>query len=216
MHKVITCYIFRSLKYLLTQTTGIWPECEAFNDKVLGPIPSKWKGDCQSGTDFDTAKACNKKLIGAKYFLKGFEAELEGHFLRMSLRHQGMEMDMAHTHQALRVDPLHQMQVTMDLLMGQLGVVHPKLELLCIGCVGISGVRNSADIIKGIDEAINDGVDILSIFIGLTTPQYADVDMRNGIAFASYHAVDRGITVVCSGGNEGPIAQTVDDIHHHG
>lgn len=74
-----------------------------------------------------------------------------------------------------------------------------------------SGVCNSADIIKGIDEAINDGVDVLSISIGLTTPQYADVDMRNGIAFVSYHAVGRGITVICSGGNEGPISQTVDN-----
>ncbi|KAG5617367.1 hypothetical protein H5410_017191 [Solanum commersonii] len=178
--------------------TGIWPESEAFNDKGLGPIPSKWKGHCQSGTDFDPAKACNKKLIGAKYFLKGFEAELGRQFLKNEF--VSPRDGKAHTHQAPWLDPLHQMQVAMDLLMGELGVV----------CWD-SGVCNSADIIKGIDEAINDGVDVLSISIGLTTPQYADVDMRNGIAFVSYHAVGRGITVICSGGNEGPISQTVDD-----
>lgn len=36
--------------------TGIWPESESFNDEGLGPIPSKWKGTCQSPSNF----TCNK------------------------------------------------------------------------------------------------------------------------------------------------------------
>ena len=36
--------------------TGIWPESESFNDKGLGPTPSKWKGICQTANNF----TCNK------------------------------------------------------------------------------------------------------------------------------------------------------------
>ncbi|KAJ6401513.1 hypothetical protein OIU84_016840 [Salix udensis] len=31
--------------------TGAWPESESFSDEGLGPIPSKWKGICQNGSD---------------------------------------------------------------------------------------------------------------------------------------------------------------------
>lgn len=39
--------------------SGIWPESESFNDKGLGPPPSKWKGICQSSSNF----TCNKYYI---------------------------------------------------------------------------------------------------------------------------------------------------------
>ncbi|XP_059064303.1 cucumisin-like [Cryptomeria japonica] len=45
--------------------TGIWPESESFNDVGFGPVPSKWRGGCQTTPDFP---ACNKKLVGAKFY----------------------------------------------------------------------------------------------------------------------------------------------------
>ncbi|XP_012858111.1 PREDICTED: cucumisin-like [Erythranthe guttata] len=36
--------------------TGIWPESASFNDTGYGPPPSKWKGSCQSSSNF----SCNK------------------------------------------------------------------------------------------------------------------------------------------------------------
>ncbi|KAK9029508.1 hypothetical protein V6N11_026622 [Hibiscus sabdariffa] len=56
--------------------TGIWPESESFQEKpVMGAIPSSWKGACVEGEEFEPAIACNRKLIGARYYLKGFEEE---------------------------------------------------------------------------------------------------------------------------------------------
>ena len=36
--------------------TGIWPESASFSDEGFGPPPSKWKGTCQSSSNF----TCNK------------------------------------------------------------------------------------------------------------------------------------------------------------
>ncbi|KAK8579042.1 hypothetical protein V6N12_069377 [Hibiscus sabdariffa] len=52
--------------------TGVWPESKSFSDDVLGPIPSRWRGSCQHSAD-DHFR-CNRKLIGAKFFNKGYSA----------------------------------------------------------------------------------------------------------------------------------------------
>lgn len=53
--------------------TGIWPERESFNDRDLGPVPPKWKGECVGGREFEVG-LCNRKVIGARFFCNGYEA----------------------------------------------------------------------------------------------------------------------------------------------
>ncbi|EPS60118.1 hypothetical protein M569_14685, partial [Genlisea aurea] len=68
------------------------------------------------------------------------------------------------------------------------------------GCPGSS-------ILKGFDDAIADGVDVLSLSLGSGpgAPRF-DVDP---ISIGAYHAAENGILVVCSAGNYGPSAETV-------
>ena len=75
----------------------------------------------------------------------------------------------------------------------------------------LGGQCSSADILKAFDDAILDGVDVLSLSIGSSIPLYSDIDERDGIATGSFHAVSRGIAVVCGAANDGPSAQTVQN-----
>ena len=77
-------------------------------------------------------------------------------------------------------------------------------------CWNISGYHcSSADILKAFDEAIHDGVDVLSLSLGLGLGPTVVLD---AIAVGSFHAVAKGITVACSAGNSGPPSNTVENV----
>lgn len=70
-----------------------------------------------------------------------------------------------------------------------------------------TGGCSSADILAAFDDAIFDGVDVLSVSLGSPPPLSSYVD--DAVSIGSFHAVARGISVVCSAGNSGPFPQTV-------
>lgn len=39
--------------FLILLSAGVWPESESFSDVGMGPIPTRWKGTCQSGVEDD-------------------------------------------------------------------------------------------------------------------------------------------------------------------
>ncbi|XP_070667901.1 subtilisin-like protease SBT3.3 [Malus domestica] len=60
----------------------------------------------------------------------------------------------------------------------------------------LGGKCSTADMLKAFDEAIHDGVDVLSLSLVNYVPLFSDVDERDGIATGSFHAVAKGITVI--------------------
>lgn len=57
--------------------TGIWPERPCFACEASFPSPpSKWRGKCVSTASFNGSQLCSNKLIGAKFFAKGYEAAI--------------------------------------------------------------------------------------------------------------------------------------------
>lgn len=69
------------------------------------------------------------------------------------------------------------------------------------------GCRGSA-IMAAFDDAIADGVDCLSLSLG--TPYYFKQGLKDDpIAIGAFHAVEKGIVVVCSAGNDGPTSGSV-------
>ncbi|RLM87344.1 subtilisin-like protease SBT5.3 [Panicum miliaceum] len=53
--------------------TGVWPESQSFQDDGLG-VPKGWRGVCDNGSDLTFE--CNNKLVGARFFSVGLQAEL--------------------------------------------------------------------------------------------------------------------------------------------
>jgi subtilisin family serine protease len=63
----------------------------------------------------------------------------------------------------------------------------------------------SSDILAGMDDAVRDGVDVLSLSLGgFPIPFFED-----SIAIGSFRATERGVSVVCAAGNNGPAPSSV-------
>ncbi|KAL5973728.1 hypothetical protein ACLOJK_030384 [Asimina triloba] len=186
-------------------------------DSGIGPIPSRWKGACETGHLFN-ATNCNRKLIGARWYIKGMMAELGG-IVDLSDNNIFSPRDThshgTHTASTAAGNLVGDVSVR-GLAMGTARGGAPKVRLAIykvIWRIGRIQSGTSADILKAFDDAIHDGVDVLSLSLGPANEIYLDTDPRNiiGIGIGAFHAVAKGITVVCAAGNDGPEAQTVTD-----
>ncbi|XP_043714725.1 subtilisin-like protease SBT3.6 [Telopea speciosissima] len=184
--------------------TGIWPESESFNDDNMSPIPSRWKGICQTGESFNS-NHCNKKLIGARWFLKGVNTTGFGDYLspRDKLGHGTHCSSIA---AGRFVENASYEGLGTGLARGGAPLAHLAMYKACWS--GLNCPESS--LLKAFDMAIHDGVDILSVSIGALQLPLTYVD--SGIAIGGFHAVEKGITVVCSAGNSGPYSYTVKNI----
>lgn len=66
-----------------------------------------------------------------------------------------------------------------------------------------------ADILAAFDDAIADGVDIISISVGASKPH---AYFNDSIAIGAFHAMKYGILTSNSGGNKGPGLATISNI----
>ncbi|KAJ7978608.1 Subtilisin-like protease-like protein [Quillaja saponaria] len=196
--------------------TGISPERRSFYDLNLGPIPRRWKGVCETGVKF-TAKNCNKKLIGARFFAKGHEAGASSagpmNPINETVEFRSpRDADGHGTHTASTAAGRYSFQASMSgYASGTAKGVAPKARLAVYKvCWKNSGCFDS-DILAAFDTAVADGVDVISISIGgsdgISSPYYLDP-----IAIGSYGAVSRGVFVSSSGGNEGPNGLSVTNL----
>lgn len=185
--------------------TGVWPESPSFNDHGMPRVPKKWRGICQQGKDFNSSN-CNRKLIGARFFTRGYRVasmsnspgvvqeyasprDTHGHGTHTSSTAGGASVGLASV-----------LGNAAGVARGMAPGAHVAVYKVCWlnGCY-------SSDILAAMDVAIIDGVDILSLSLGgFPSPLFAD-----SIAIGSFRAVERGISVVCAAGNNGPIESSV-------
>ncbi|PON88007.1 Subtilase [Trema orientale] len=187
--------------------TGVWPESKSFSDEELGPIPSKWKGICQNG--IDSSFHCNRKLIGARYFNKGY-ASVAGPLNSSFESPRDNEGHGSHTLSTAGGNFVPKASV-FGFGNGTAKGGSPKARVAAYKVCWPPVEGNEcfdADILAAFDIAIHDGVDVLSVSLGGATTAF----FNDSVAIGSFHAVKRGIVVVCSAGNSGPADGTVSNV----
>ncbi|CAN4105711.1 unnamed protein product [Withania somnifera] len=198
--------------------SGVWPESSSFNDEGMEPVPKSWKGICQEGVAFN-ASHCNRKLIGARYYLKSYEANF-GPLNETRDFRSPRDVDGHGTHTAGTVGGRRVANASAiggfakGTAMGGAPNVRLAIYKVCWPVPDQSLAEGNTcamdDVLAAFDDAIADGVHVLSISLGSKprTTYYT----QNAIAIGSLHAVKRNIVVSCSAGNDGPTPSTVENV----
>jgi len=186
--------------------TGVWPEHKSFDDTGLGPVPSSWKGECEEGKKF-RASNCNRKLIGARYFYKGYEATFGT--IDVSVETKSPRDDIGHgTHTASTAAGS---AVTGASLLGYAsGTARGMAPGARIAAYKVcwQGGCLATDILAAMEKAIEDGVHIISMSIGGSISDY----YKDTVAIGAFTAMSKGIFISCSAGNAGPHAGTLSNV----
>ncbi|XP_024987212.1 cucumisin-like [Cynara cardunculus var. scolymus] len=168
--------------------TGVWPESDSFKDDGFGPPPPKWKGSCDS-INF----TCNNKLIGAKYYKT--EESAVGDEELSARDTDGHGTHTASTVAGRAVNNANLLGLANGTARG--GVPSARIAVYKICWETCS----DADILAAFDDAIADGVDIISISVGSSNPfDY----FEDTIAIGAFHSMKNGILTSNSAGNDGP------------
>ncbi|GAV68428.1 Peptidase_S8 domain-containing protein/PA domain-containing protein/Inhibitor_I9 domain-containing protein [Cephalotus follicularis] len=187
--------------------TGAWPESKSFSDDGLGPNPSKWKGICEN--EKDPTFKCNRKLIGARFFNKGYAAVV-GPLNSSFDTPRDIDGHGSHTLSTAGGSFVPKASV-FGYGEGTAKGGSPKARVaaykVCYPPVNGSECFD-ADILAAFDMAIHDGVDVISISLGGDPAPY----FKDSIGIGSFHAIMNGIAVIASAGNSGPADSTVSNV----
>ncbi|CAK8538233.1 unnamed protein product [Lathyrus sativus] len=169
--------------------SGIWPKSKSFSDEGFGPPPKKWKGSCHNFT-------CNNKIIGAQYF------NIKDSYTKKDIKDptdvNGHGTHCASTVAGNVVNPVSLQGYASGTARGGVPSARIAVYKVCweTGC-------DDAGILAAFDEAIADGVDVISVSIGsnqvVVVPYF-----QHSIDIGSFHAMKRGIFTSNSANNLGP------------
>ncbi|KAL6897414.1 hypothetical protein ACP4OV_007110 [Aristida adscensionis] len=175
--------------------SGISMDSESFSDDGLAPPPAKWKGRCSGYFK------CNKKIIGAWAYRGGLPdgyvtpEDDEGHGSHMASTAAGREVRGASLYGVAR-----------GTARGAAPGVRVASYKACWGEVTDCG---SVDILAAMDDAIADGVDVISASIAAP---YATEYSEDAVAIAAFRAMARGVVTSFAAGNCGPKVGTVTNL----
>ncbi|TVU39416.1 hypothetical protein EJB05_12834, partial [Eragrostis curvula] len=172
--------------------SGVYPEGRAsFAALPDTAPPPTFRGGCVSTPTFNGTELCNSKLVGAKFFHKGHEAAV------------GLALDEA---EKSPLDTTGHGTHTASTAAGSAveGASFSGYAEGKAACWPDTGCMES-DVLAAFDEAVADGVRVISVSIAFGAGGWAPRLYEDAVAVASYNAVvRRGIVVSAAAGNEGP------------
>ncbi|KAL3633560.1 hypothetical protein CASFOL_022322 [Castilleja foliolosa] len=174
--------------------TGVFPSHASFGDVNMPPPPAKWKGVCEFANATDR---CNNKLIGAQFFNHA-----------SNLDHEDSPLDQyGHgTHTAsTAAGAFVQNACALGNACGTAAGMAPQAHLAIYKVCPKSGSCSRIDLLAGLDAAIEDGVDVISLSLShISVPFHYDF-----IAIGTFAAAKKGIFVSCAAGNKGPFKKSI-------
>ncbi|KAL0317708.1 UNVERIFIED_CONTAM: Subtilisin-like protease SBT1.3 [Sesamum angustifolium] len=178
--------------------TGIWPESPSFNDTGMSKIPAHWKGTCETGRAFSRHN-CNRKIVGARVFYRGYEAA-SGKINELEEFKSPRDQDGHGTHTAATVagSPVRGANL-LGYAYGTARGMAPGARIAAYKVCWTGGCFSS-DILSAMDQAVADGVNVLSISLGGGVSSY----YRDSLSIGAFGAMERGVLISCSAGNGGP------------
>ncbi|BAS81207.1 Os02g0779900 [Oryza sativa Japonica Group] len=194
--------------------TGIYPKGrKSFTaDSSFPPPPRTFRGHCVSTRSFNATAYCNNKLVGAKFFYKGHEAKM-GHLInetqesKSPLDTEGHGTHTASTAAGSAVPGANFVGYANGTAQGMAIRAHIASYKVCWRDDGNASCATS-DILAGMNEAIADGVDVISLSLGGLKPQLYNEPTSLG----AFNAIRRGIVVSTSAGNDGPGTYTANNL----
>lgn len=201
--------------------SGIWPESLSFTDRVnaagtpaakgtlvFQQIPG-WHGKCTPGENF-VASMCNQKLIGAQYFNKSWGGNAGINAQRPWEFNSVRDYNGHGTHTASTSGGNYGVKVTGPAAaFGTISGMAPRARIAMYKALWSTADASTAsgstsDLVAAIDQAVADGVDVISYSISGSQTNFLDA------AEVSFlYATRAGIFVTTSAGNSGPTVSTV-------
>ncbi|KAK6120174.1 LOW QUALITY PROTEIN: hypothetical protein DH2020_046080 [Rehmannia glutinosa] len=183
--------------------TGIWPERRSFNDEGLDPIRRIGEASVRK----ERISRNLTKIIGARYFAAGYEARRGGinssEEFKSARDSDGHGTHTASTAAGRSVGNASFFGYGNGVAVG----VAPKARIAVYKICWKNGCMDS-DILSAFDKAVEDGVNVISISVGGGAVPYN----LDPMAIGAFGAMERGILVSASAGNEGPTKMTVTNV----
>ncbi|XP_039140623.1 subtilisin-like protease SBT2.3 isoform X2 [Dioscorea cayenensis subsp. rotundata] len=190
--------------------TGIDPTHPSFSDDLSlnqYPIPAHYSGVCEVTQDFPSG-SCNRKLVGARHFAAS--AITRGIFNNSQDHASPFDGDGHGTHTASIAAGNHGIPVVVsNHQFGNASGMAPRAHIAVYKALYKSFGGFAADVVAAIDQAAEDGVDIISLSITPNRRPSGLATFFNPIDMSLLSAIKAGIFVVQAAGNTGPAPKSM-------
>ncbi|KAI0494552.1 hypothetical protein KFK09_024690 [Dendrobium nobile] len=198
---------FASSIVIAVLDTGIYPYSRSFIDPDLSAPPTTFHTSCEFQNSSASGRPCSNKLVGAKFYYKGYEAYL-GHPIDETRESKSpLDTEGHGTHTASTVAGAVVSGASfLGYAEGEARGIATKARIAAYKICWAEGCF-ATDVLAGMDAAVSDGANVISLSAGSNgkPPDY----FSDPFSIGAFGATRHGVIVSCSAGNSGPGDYTV-------
>ncbi len=191
-----------------TSFLGLWLCTSYRRNPPTVPVydaPVGFTGVCQAGEGFEPTD-CNNKVVGARFYLEGFLAR---HELDPGEFRSPKDADGHGTHLATIVAGNPVDATLLGTRVARVSGIAPRARIAIYKACWLKpgdlrGTCTTSDLVRAIDDAVADGVDLINYSVGSLE---TDLDAPDDLALLD--ALDAGVLTVVAAGNDGPSLDTI-------